>query len=80
MPKKIKGSFVKGAWKDHPDRAPGNKYFFPLNVQLLFYTLCGGLNSVVPYRLMCLKAWFMGSGAIRSVALLKEVCHFEGGL
>lgn len=80
MPKKIKGSFVKGAWKDHPDRAPGNKYLLPTKCTTAFSTLCGGLNSVVPYRLMCLKAWFMGSGAIRSVALLKEVHHFEGGL
>jgi hypothetical protein len=49
--------------------------------------ICGGLNRNGPYRLMCLNAWLIGSGAIKicglvraGMALLEEVCHCGGRL
>jgi hypothetical protein len=44
--------------------------------------MCGGLNKYGPHRLMCLNAWLIWSGTIRTcdlvgvgVALLEKVCH-----
>lgn len=48
---------------------------------------CGSLNRYSPLRLMCFKAWPIGSDTIRrcclvggNVALLDEIFHAVGGL
>lgn len=38
---------------------------------------CGGLNRDGPRILLCLNAWSTGSGTIRRLALLEELCHVE---
>ena len=41
---------------------------------------CDGLNMCDFHRLMCLNPWPIGSGTIRSEALLEEVCHCRSRL
>lgn len=43
------------------------------------YTSCSGLNENGSHKLLCLKAWSLGSGTaweeLGGVALSEEVCH-----
>lgn len=39
-----------------------------------------GLNRYDPHRLMYLSAWPIGSGILRGMTLLKEVCHRSWGV